>query len=446
MWGTVPLITSLMTIYLAFRMRRRSGKPAGLDESEWHDDAEPVLVDVSETVGSMSRIALVTAFPPGRGDLAEYGFQLARTLRDSFGIKPVIYADQSPCIEHELPGFEVVRCWQFNSAASFARLVREILRQDFDAVWFNIGLSTMGNKPHSAMIASALPCILRACGINTHITLHAFSENVDFNDAAVPFPAVYRLGARAATRLLLAANGVHVLLPSFRDRLVQLFGPNCGTIFVHPHGVFEFEGGAGQETPRVKARILAFGSWGTYKKLEPLLEAFEFVKQQSPEAELVVAGGDHPQAKGYLQSCATRYAHEPRIKFLGYVPENEVAALFRSSSVTVMPYSSCAGSSGVAHLACEYGVPILASDVPDLRELAQYENLRFEFYGAPSGHELPEALARLIHDDTLRKSIAEHNREAVRSLSLREVVGSYLRSFALTVNLPAQEDPSPAEI
>ena len=97
---------------------------------------------------------------------------------------------------------------------------------------------------------------------------------------------------------------------------------------------------------------------------------------------------------------------------------------------------------------CGLHSQVTQAEIPAPLELEPHThlNLRFEFYGGPSGHELPEALARLIHDDSLRKSIAEHNREAVRSLSLREVVGSYLRSFALTVKLPAKEDHSPAEI
>ena len=47
-------------------------------------------------------------------------------------------------------------------------------------------------------------------------------------------------------------------------------------------------------------RILAFGKWGTYKRLELMIVAFELICGKLPEVKLVIAGGDHPQAAGYV--------------------------------------------------------------------------------------------------------------------------------------------------
>ena len=76
---------------------------------------------------------------------------------------------------------------------------------------------------------------------------------------------------------------------------------------------------------------------------------------------------------------AQRHASD-HIRFLGYVPEEAIADLFREASLAVMPYTSSAGSSGVAHLAAQYGVPVIASGIQDFRELAEHEGIAMRFF------------------------------------------------------------------
>jgi len=368
-------------------------------------------------------------------------------LKESFGLDPVIYADVHSGASEELPGYNVIRCWRFNSISSFATLVRKVRREPTDVVWFNIGLSTMANRPVPAIAASAIPWILHMLGCNTHVTLHAFSENVDFVHAGVPFPKLYRWGARLATRLLLMSDGVHVLLPSYREQIVKTFGSSGNRVFVHPHGIFRYETDGSQRQGKARSRaILAFGSWGTYKRLEGLIEAFRLIRESVTDAELWVAGGDHPKARGYLQECAARYRDMPGVSFLGYVPEENVAELFRSAFVAVMPYNSSAGSSGVVHLACEHEIPVLASDIPDLRELAAFEGLWLEFFPPNDNDALASGLVLLMTDSQLRDEIRTHNRQAVSGIYLRDVVGAYLHTFAQTARSSSHGNSLQSEI
>jgi glycosyltransferase involved in cell wall biosynthesis len=432
LWGTIPfgvsLLAIVMVIFRTISGRHSSGRA---HQENLERDDKPI----GEPAASVNRVALVTAFPPGRGDLSEYGFQLARVLKESFELDPVIYADLHSSPSEELPGYNVIRCWRFNSISSFASLVRKIRREPTDVVWFNIGLSTMANRPDAAIAASAIPWILHMLGCNTHVTLHAFSENVDFEHAGVPFPKLYRWGARLATRLLLMSDGVHVLLPAYREQIVKTFGSSGQRVFVHPHGIFGYETDGSRAQVEVGSHaILAFGSWGTYKRLEDLIEAFRLIREHVTDAELWIAGGDHPKARGYLQDCATRYLDVPGVSFLGYVPEENVAGLFRTASVAVMPYNSSAGSSGVVHLACEHEIPVLASEIPDLRELAAFEGLWLEFFPPNDIDALANGLVLLMTDSQLRDEIRTHNRQAVSGIHLRDIVGSYLRTFAQTAH------------
>jgi glycosyltransferase involved in cell wall biosynthesis len=444
LWGTIPFGVSILAILMVIFRAIKGSHAIGQEHQE---NLERTEEHIAEPAASVNRVALVTAFPPGRGDLSEYGFQLARVLKESFGLDPVIYADLHSGLNEELPGYNVTRCWRFNSITSFASLVRKLRHERADVVWFSIGLSTMANKPGPAIAASAIPWLLHILGCNTHVTLHAFSENVDFEDAGVPFPKLYRWGARLATRLLLLSNGVHVLLPSYREQIVKTFGSSGQRVFVHPHGIFGYEPHQNQtKVEMVPRTILAFGSWGTYKRLEGLIEAFRLVTKSVPDAELWIAGGDHPKARGYLQACATRCLDIPRVRFLGYVQEENVAGLFRSASVAVMPYNSSAGSSGVVHLACEHEVPVLASDIPDMRELAAFEGLRLEFFPPDNSQALADGLVRLITDSQLRDEIRAHNRQAVSKLYLTDIVGAYLQTFAQTAGRSSHGNTLQSEI
>ena len=67
--------------------------------------------------------------------------------------------------------------------------------------------------------------------------------------------------------------------------------------------------------PDSPQRILAFGKWGTYKRVDILLEAFEKIAQRCPRARLIVAGSNHPLTPGYIESLAARYCHRSNIEF-----------------------------------------------------------------------------------------------------------------------------------
>jgi hypothetical protein len=148
-----------------------------------------------------------------------------------------------------------------------------------------------------------------------------------------------------------------------------------------------------------------------------------------PDARLVVAGGNHPQTPGYVESIARRFANEPRVVFVGYVPEELVPDLFRSASVAVMPYSSSTGSSGIAHLACAYGVPIVSADLPDFRQMAEEEGLAIDFYPKGDAGLLADRLIRLLRSPERQREMAEQNFSAALRMTMPRIIQDYVRHF-----------------
>jgi len=377
------------------------------------------------------KICLVSAFPPSRRGLSEYGYHIARELQADPLLSVTLLADKQDGAVEELEGFDVTRVWEFNSFANPFKLLRAIRDCKPDVVWFNLLFSTFGDKPLPAAIGLLTPLLTRLSGYYTHITLHHLMENINLNDGGVRFQKIYRLAGNIFTRLLLMANSVSVLLPAYRRTLMQKYRGN--NVHFRAHGILS----ARPEFPdlslrgREEHRVVAFGKWGTYKRLELLLESFGKVIEKVPNARLVVAGGNHPMTPGYVESVAERYAGSPYVRFTGYLEEEQIPELFKKASVMVMPYSSATGSSGVAHLACEYGVPIICADIPDFREMAQDEDLAVEFYETGDSDALAETTINLLQNEERLREMAEQNFYAALRQTMPLIMRKYLRSFDL---------------
>jgi glycosyltransferase involved in cell wall biosynthesis len=191
---------------------------------------------------------------------------------------------------------------------------------------------------------------------------------------------LFRLGTNLATKALLRAHSVSVLLPGYRHTLVSKY--SARNVLLGTHGTFASIPSPPDFSKRGNPdhRILAIGHWGTYKRLETLMEAFPKVLEKVPNARLMVAGANHHTKAGYWESIRDAQPAELPIEFRGYVPEEGHSRAFSDNSIVVMPYDSATGSSGPAHQACEYGVPIVCADIDDLRGMAAGEGMAVRFH------------------------------------------------------------------
>ncbi|HEX5316053.1 MAG TPA: glycosyltransferase [Candidatus Kapabacteria bacterium] len=417
------------------------------------------------------KICLVCTFPPSGRQLNEYAYHIARELQSVSGVELTILADELTSYEfatdeqgrpletrtqHELPGFNVIRCWKFGDPCNPVRLLRAIRMIKPDVVWYNLVFSTFAtpDMPFAAFFGLSAPALTRAAGFYTHITLHHILEHVDFAAAGVKWGRLYRSFTRTATRVLLAANSVSVLLPNYFETLTEKY--SARNVLLGTHGTFS----SMPIPPDFKKRgnphkqILAIGHWGTYKRLECLMNAFPAVLEKVPNAKLVVAGANHHTKAGYWESIrAAQPSHLP-IEFRGYVPEEAIPELFKTTSLLVMPYDSATGSSGPAHQACEYGVPIVCADVPDFQEMAANENMAIRFYQRRDPVDLAEQISTVLLNPKLERAMAERNFAAGVEMSIGSVVGSYVRWFELNqckrtlknLVIPIRPEQAPAAV
>lgn len=394
------------------------------------------------------KICLVATFPPSGRQLNEYAFHIARELRRHPDIELTILADEltdydfatdengnplSADRQTELPGFNVIRCWKFGSVMNPARLLAAIRKVNPDVVWFNLVFSSFAtpNIPMAAFAGLSTPALTRAAGFFTHITLHHIIEHVDFSAAGVRHERIYRFGTDLITRALLRANSVTVLLPSYHRTLRNKY--RAKNVLLGTHGTF-----ATVPTPPDFAkrgnpdkRILAIGHWGTYKRLETLMAAFPAVLKKVPNARLIVAGANHHTKPGYWESIRDAQPAGLPIEFRGYVAEEDIPELYQSTSIVVLPYDSATGSSGPAHQACEFGIPIVSADISDFRAMASDENMAIRFFRLGDAADLAEHLISILSSEELEHRMAMQNFEAGVEMTMTNVVNNYLRWFEL---------------
>jgi glycosyltransferase involved in cell wall biosynthesis len=197
-----------------------------------------------------------------------------------------------------------------------------------------------------------------------------------------------------------------------------------------PHGTFEIPEEPSYTLPEGPLKIMTFGKFGTYKKIEGMIEAVEKIRLTSnKELEIVIAGTDNPNTPGYLESVKQKYAHVPGLIFTGYVEEEDVPKIFSESAMVVFPYTSTTGSSGVLHQAGSYGKAVVMPDLGDLALLVKDEGYRGEFFDPTSVHSLAKSIQILVENRALRKSIAKANYKAATSLPMSEITRMYLDTF-----------------
>jgi glycosyltransferase involved in cell wall biosynthesis len=394
------------------------------------------------------KICLVATFPPSGRQLNEYAFHIARELMRNPGVQLTILADELTDCEFatdengntlkadqqpELPGFNVIRCWKFGSLLTPVRLIRTIRQLKPDVVWYSLIFSSFATpeNPVAAFAGLSAPALTQAAGFFTHITLHHIIEHVDFTVAGVRRERLFRLGTKFATKALLKAHSVSVLLPHYRNTLNAKY--SARNVLLGNHGTF-----SSIPTPPDFAkrgnpdlRILAIGHWGTYKRLETLMSAFPKVLEKVPNARLIVAGANHHTKAGYWESIRDAQPRDLPIEFRGYVPEEAIPELFQTTSILVLPYDSATGSSGPAHQACEYGVPIVCADVDDFKEMVASEKMAVRFYKRGDPDDLAEQFITILKSPELQCQMAEHNFAAGVQMTMTSVVKNYLRWFEL---------------
>jgi glycosyltransferase involved in cell wall biosynthesis len=381
------------------------------------------------STGAPLHVAVVTTFPPSDKTLNEYGLHLVHALASKPEVSELTVLHDDLPEGHagsiELPaGVRAVPAWRFGSVWNTLRLAAALRRERPDVVLFNIQFASFGDGRVSAALGLLSPLVARLLGFRSIVLLHNLVDTVDLEQAGFTrnktVAAAYMAIGRMLTRLILAANEVAVTIPAYVGILEERYGAT--NVYLAPHGVFE-AATDDVSIPDGPRRMLTFGKFGTYKRVETLITAYRLLLEAGyRDLELVVAGTDAANTPGYLASVAETNRDLNGLSFTGYVAEEDIEETFRSSTLVVFPYTATTGSSGPLHQAGSYGRAAVLPAIGDLLELIHDEGFAGESFEPDDAMGMAGAIARLLDDDERRDEIARQNAAAAAALPLTDVV------------------------
>jgi len=373
-------------------------------------------------------LVLVTAYPPSQGTLNEYGFHLARVLADKPEVAQLtILADVLPT-QTDDPA-HVRRVWRFNDPLNAVHLQRALREAKPDVVLYNLQFATFGDRKAAAALGLLAPLLSRLQGVPTITLLHNIFETIDLEKAGFGsnklINAVTRLAGQVFTWVLLGSHLVALTMPRYVHTLREKY--HARNVFLAPHGAFQ------EPTPPLPLpagrTVMTFGKFGTYKRVEVLIEAHKLLLERDSTLRLVIAGSDSPNAKGYLEETRRRYSSVPNVTYTGYVAEEDVPRIFADCTAVAFPYNSTTGSSGVLHQAGEYARAAVMPRIGDLADLIEQEGYRAEYFEPEDAASLAAALWRVIERSESARELGLANYLAASGLPLSDVADWYLLHF-----------------
>lgn len=384
------------------------------------------------------KLAIVTAYPPSKVTLTEYGYYLVKHFRLQEEVTELILitdrTDEPKDLNFEENGCKITvkECWSFNSYSNIFSISKTISQTKPDAVLFNLQFLKFGDKKIPAALGLMLPFICKSKGIPTISLLHNILEQVDLENAGFTknklLQSIYNFIGTTLTKFVLASDILAVTISKYVTTLEDKY--KVKNVALIPHGAFETPPEPDFKLPAGPKQVMAFGKFGTYKKVEILIEAVEEIRSRTNEdIEIVIAGTDSPNTPGYLEEMKHKYSHVPQIRYTGYVAEEDVPKIFGASAVTVFPYTSTTGSSGVLHQAGSYGNAVALPDLGDLSVLVKEEGYVGEFFDANDTSSLANAIEKIITDDTYRIQLAKQNYKAACSLPMSAITQMYIDYF-----------------
>jgi cellulose synthase/poly-beta-1,6-N-acetylglucosamine synthase-like glycosyltransferase len=375
--------------------------------------------------GTVLRVCFVSSYPPNRARLSEYAQSLVNELANRPAITKIyLLVDKNASSKEtscEEPKVQVLRVWKADNFLSILAILSHILKLKPNVVHFNVHFQSFGRSRLANFTGLSLIFLCRLLGFRVLAEVHNLGEKVDLEKVRLKPSVLNKMGILIATKLILSAPRVVVTVRSYADYLNKRYG-HKGVQYI-PHGTSAINYTAIDPEEKV---ILMFGHMGPYKGLPVMVKAFEELRQESHNVKLVVAGNSHPNFPGFLDEFVKMRI--PKIEFLGYVPEKNIDHVFRTADVVVIPYSTTTGTSGVFHLACGYGKPIIASDLPEIREIIA-EGASAILVPPCNVQALKDAIKKVLANPEMAAKMGDQNLAFAQKESWSVVAGEYEEAY-----------------
>jgi glycosyltransferase involved in cell wall biosynthesis len=292
---------------------------------------------------------------------------------------------------------------------------------------------TLFHAPHYV-----LPPLVRCRSVVTiHDCIHLMFPQYLPNRFALAYARTsIALAARRATRVMTVSESSKRDILRFVDARPEKIDVIYNA-FDERFGVEPLE----EDVVRVRERyqlhdefVLYAGNVKPHKNLERLIEAFDLVRKRGLDHLKLVLIGDEISKYAALRRAVHQHQLHKYVRFLGYLPEETLAVMYRLAGVFVFP--SLYEGFGLPPLeAMASGTPVVTSNVSSLPEVAGDAAVLVDPY-------LPQAIAdgiyQVLTDESLRHSLRQKGLARAAQFSWEQSVRRIRTIYGEAANGPAR--------
>lgn len=388
------------------------------------------------------KLTFVSPYPPSQVTLNEYGYHLIRSFVGKQEVEEINILtnhleNDSDYERYDLPELNIIPCWKFDSYFTIFKIMKQLRKTKPDAVIFNLQFMTFGERKVPSALGLLLPWLCKLFGIPTIVLIHNITETVKLEEIGMSknkwITKLLLWIGKKITQFILKADLVGVTISQYIDILKEKY--NADNVILLPHGNFDLPKRVYLEEPLQEIDLMAFGKFGTYKKVEVMIDAVEILQKKYPNLKFksTVAGTDNPNVKGYLDSVREKYASIDNLHFTGYVAEEDVPKIFQDSTFVIFPYNTTTGSSGILHQAGSYARACILPKIDDLERVVEEEGYGGAYFEIDDAQSLADAVSSLLDNPTKRKEIEDMNYKAAKGLPINELADWYINHLQVII-------------
>ncbi len=170
-------------------------------------------------------------------------------------------------------------------------------------------------------------------------------------------------------------------------------------------------------------KILYVGTIEPRKGVDKLLDAFEIVVKEVPNAELILCGKIGWRIERVVERINRLTQLHSNIKYLGYVDDEKLIELFREVDVCVYPsvYEGF-GLPPLEAMAC--GCPVIVSNSSSLPEVVGDAGILVDPYDIDG---IAKAIIRVLQDDGLKKKMSLLGIERAKNFNLEKQLNEMIK-------------------
>jgi glycosyltransferase involved in cell wall biosynthesis len=339
-------------------------------------------------------------FYPAVGGVEQYVLGLSAQLVRRGHAVTVICADEPASDMRQVQGVQVKRLWYAGKIANTnitLPLLMSLLREDFDVIHTHMPTPWSAELSLLAARLKRKPCVL------------TYHNDVEKTGLLGALTRVYN--ALLLPILLAGADKILITQPRYLADS-RVLSPYRDKIAVIPNGIaFVPDSCPG---PGQAARLLfvsVLDNFHRYKGLEYLLQAVARLARERPEVRLDVVGTGG--LLGEYQALADRLQLGQRVRFWGYVDDEQLGQLYRQCTVFVLPSVDAHEGFGIVLLeAMAHARPVITTHAVGLAD---------ELTACQAGAAVPPsdpaalavAIGQIIDQPELAARMGENGRQRV---------------------------------